>query len=58
MARVHDRFGLGVVVRLVRGEADPRLTRAGLTRVPTFGALREHSEEWLLRLLRRCLAAG
>jgi ATP-dependent DNA helicase RecQ len=58
VARVHERFGLGMVVRLVRGQADPRLTRAGLTHVPTFGNLREHSEEWVLRLLRRCVAAG
>jgi ATP-dependent DNA helicase RecQ len=58
VARVHDRFGLGMVVKLVRGEPEPRLERAGLTRVPTFGNLREHAEEWLLRLLRRCVAAG
>jgi ATP-dependent DNA helicase RecQ len=58
VARLHDRFGLGMVVRLVRGETDPRLERAGLTHVPTFGNLREHSEGWLLRLLRRCVAAG
>jgi ATP-dependent DNA helicase RecQ len=58
VARLHDRFGLGMVVKLVRGEAEPRLERAGLTRVPTFGNLREHAEEWLLRLLRRCIAAG
>jgi ATP-dependent DNA helicase RecQ len=58
VARVHDRFGLGMVVKLLRGEAEPRLERAGLTRVPTFGNLSEHSEDWLLRLLRRCVAAG
>jgi ATP-dependent DNA helicase RecQ len=58
VARLHDRFGLGMVVKLIRGEADERLARAGLTRVPTFGNLREHSDEWLLRLLRRCVAAG
>jgi ATP-dependent DNA helicase RecQ len=58
VARLHERFGLGMVVRLVRGQEDPRLERAGLTRVPTFGNLREHSEEWLLRMLRRCVAAG
>jgi ATP-dependent DNA helicase RecQ len=58
VARIHDRFGLGMVVKLVRGEPEPRLERAGLTRVPTFGNLREHAEEWLLRLLRRCVAAG
>jgi ATP-dependent DNA helicase RecQ len=58
VARVHGRFGLGMVVKMVRGEQDPRLERAGLTGVPTFGNLREHSGEWLLRLLRRCVAAG
>jgi ATP-dependent DNA helicase RecQ len=58
VARVHDRFGLGMAIKLVRGEPDERLERAGLTRVPTFGNLREHAEPWLLRLLRRCAAAG
>ena len=58
VARLHDRFGLGMVVKLIRGEPDDRLERAGFTRVQTFGNLREHSEEWLLRLLRRCVAVG
>jgi ATP-dependent DNA helicase RecQ len=58
VARVHGRFGLGMVVKLVRGEADPRLERSGLTSVPTFGNLKEHAEEWLLRVLRRCVSAG
>src|SRR5207249_8147154 len=38
--------------------ADPRLERAGLDRISTFGCLREHSEPWLLRVLRRCVTAG
>ncbi len=58
VARVHDRFGMGVAVQLLRGEGDERLSRAGLDRTTTFGVLREHSEEWLLRLLRRCVTAG
>jgi len=58
VARVHRRFGLQAAVRLLRGEADPRLARAGLDRTPTYGALREHPEPWLLRLLRRCVTAG
>ena len=33
-------------------------TRSGLDRTPTFGALRERSEAWLMRLLRRCVTAG
>ena len=58
VARVHDRFGLQTVVKLIQGEADERLERAGLTRVPTFGNLREHAAPWLLALLRRCVSAG
>ncbi len=58
VARVHDRFGLQTVVKLVHGEADERLERAGLTRIPTFGNLKEHSAPWLLALLRRCVSAG
>jgi ATP-dependent DNA helicase RecQ len=58
VARLHDRFGLGMVVKLIPGDADERLERGGLTQVQTFGNLREHSEEWLLKLLRRCVSAG
>jgi ATP-dependent DNA helicase RecQ len=58
VARVHQRFGLGAAVRLLRGAPDDRLSRAGLDRTPTFGVLRERSEEWLTRLLRRCVTAG
>jgi ATP-dependent DNA helicase RecQ len=58
VARVHNRFGLQAAVKLLRGEADPRLARAGLDRIPTFGVLRAQPEAWLLRLLRRCVTAG
>ena len=58
VARVHARFGLAAAVKLLKGAADPRLQRAGLERTPTFGTLADHAEEWLLRLLRRCVTAG
>jgi ATP-dependent DNA helicase RecQ len=58
VARVHGRFGMMAAVRLLRGTADERLTRAGLDRTTTFGALCEHAEDWLLRLLRRFVTAG
>jgi ATP-dependent DNA helicase RecQ len=58
VARVHERFGLKAAVNLLRAAPDPRLTRAGLDRTPTWGALRERPEEWLTRLLRRCVTAG
>ena len=58
VARVHTRFGLAAAVKLLKGAADPRLQRARLHDTPTFGCLAEHAEEWLLRLLRRCVTAG
>jgi len=58
VARVHSRFGLQTAVALVHGDPDERLQRVGLTATPTFGNLREHSVEWLTRLLRRCVTAG
>jgi ATP-dependent DNA helicase RecQ len=58
VARVHGRFGMNAAVQLVRGVADERLVRSGLDQATTFGVLREHSEEWLLRLLRRLVTAG
>ena len=58
VARVHARFGLAAAVKLLKGAPDARLQRAGLERTPTFGTLADFAEEWLLRLLRRCVTAG
>jgi len=58
VARVDRRYGMGAAVKLLAGLPDPRLTRAGLDRTPTFGALREHPEPWLTQLIRRCVTAG
>ncbi len=58
VARIHGRFGLTAAVKLLRGATDERLTRTGLDETPTFGALSAESEEWLQRLLRRCVTAG
>ena len=58
IARIHGRFGLTAAVQLLGGKNDPRLERAGLDQVTTFGVLREHGEKWILALLRRCVTAG
>ncbi len=58
VARVHGRFGMTAAVQLVRGVADDRLERSGLDQTTTFGTLRECSDEWLMRLLRRLVTAG
>jgi ATP-dependent DNA helicase RecQ len=58
VARVHGRFGLSAAVKLLRGAKDERLERTGLDRVRTFGILRNETEDWLTRLLRRLVTAG
>jgi len=58
VARVHGRFGLLAAAKLLRGAEDPRLSASGLSETKTFGALADRSEEWLTRLLRRCVTAG
>jgi ATP-dependent DNA helicase RecQ len=58
VARVHGRFGMEAAVRLLHGTPDDRLARSGLDQTPTFGSLREHAPEWILKLLRRCVTAG
>jgi ATP-dependent DNA helicase RecQ len=58
VARVHGRFGLQAAAKLLRGASDPRLAAAGLEATKTFGVLSDRSENWLTRLLRRCVTAG
>ncbi len=58
VARVHGRFGLVTAAKLLCGGEDERLVRMGLDRTQTFGALKGHAEEWVVRLLRRCVTAG
>ena len=58
VARIHGRYGLTAAVQLLLGAEDPRLLRAGLHETRTFGALKDRSEDWLMRLLRRCVTPG
>jgi ATP-dependent DNA helicase RecQ len=58
VARVHGKFGLGLAVKLLRGNKDDRLARNRLDQVSTFGILKDHSEAWVTKLVRRCVTAG
>lgn len=58
IARVHGRYGLTAAAKLLKGNKDPRIERAGLENTRTHGALSEHSEAWITKLLRRCVTAG
>ncbi|MHC5211901.1 MAG: HRDC domain-containing protein, partial [Planctomycetota bacterium] len=58
VARVSGRFGAGLAAKLLKGAPDDRLARTGLDGTSTFGVLSERSEEWVARLIRRCVSAG
>ena len=58
VARVHGKYGLGAAVALLRGQKDPRLERMALQTSTTYGVLSQFTEDWLTRLLRRCITAG
>jgi ATP-dependent DNA helicase RecQ len=58
VARIRGRYGIQLAAKLLRGSADERLARSELDRTPTFGCLRERSDDWVLALLRRCVSAG
>lgn len=58
VARVSGRFGMRAAVNLLRGVSDDRLARTGLDDTKTFGILKEHSDEWLTRVITRCVTAG
>jgi len=58
VARVHGRFGIQTAAKLLVGSGDERLQFSGLHNTPTFGILKEYPEEWLNRLLLRCVTAG
>lgn len=58
VARVHGRFGLTLAAKLLCGASDPKLRNAGFDGVSTFGVLRERPEDWVVKLLRRCVTAG
>ncbi|MHB0866658.1 MAG: RecQ family ATP-dependent DNA helicase [Thermoleophilia bacterium] len=59
VARVQGRFGIQVAAGLLRGDTgDERLDWSGLSQTLTFGSLAERSQDWLLKLLRRCVTAG
>ncbi|MBK36013.1 MAG: recombinase RecQ [Gemmatimonadetes bacterium] len=58
VARVHGRFGIQVAAKLLGGVDDDRLDWSKLNATPTFGTLADHSEDWILRLLRRCVTVG
>ena len=55
---VDGRLGMKATVKLLRGDADDRLTRYGLDRRGEFGTLSTYPEPWLSQVVQRCVTAG
>ena len=58
VARANGRAGTQAIAEMLRGVVTPRTERFGFTRLSTFGLLKDHSQEWVLAVLRGLLAAG
>ncbi|MCI0460402.1 MAG: RecQ family ATP-dependent DNA helicase, partial [Gemmataceae bacterium] len=55
VARVRERFGIGHVIKVLRGRDDERVKKFGHNQLPTFGILRQQKEvdlrDWIYQLL-------
>ncbi len=55
VARVQERFGVGHVVAVLRGEESDKISRYGHDKLSTYGLLKEHSQasvrDWTFQLI-------
>jgi ATP-dependent DNA helicase RecQ len=55
VARVQERFGIGHVISVLRGETNDKVTRFGHERLSTYGLLRDRSKpdirDWIYQLI-------
>ncbi len=58
IARANQRGGVQAIAEMLRGADTARTQRFGFTRLSTYGLLRDHSQEWVVALMRGLLAAG
>ena len=58
IARLHGKFGVGVVAEVLVGSDSERTQRWGLTTLSTFGLLKTHSSKRIIAMLHRLMEAG
>jgi ATP-dependent DNA helicase RecQ len=58
VARLHGRFGVGVVAEVLAGSENEKLQRWGMHQLSTFGLLRAHSVKRIIAMLHRLMEAG
>jgi ATP-dependent DNA helicase RecQ len=61
VARVHERFGAGHVISILRGESNDKITRFGHEHLSTYGLLRDRSKadirDWIYQLISQKVLA-
>jgi ATP-dependent DNA helicase RecQ len=58
VARLHGKFGVGVVAEVLAGAQTERTQRWGFDRLTVFGLLRQHSAKRIVAMLHRLMEAG
>ncbi len=58
VARANRRAGLRAVVDMLHGDVSAKQKQFGFVGLSTHGLFKDRDPEWILKLLRRCLAAG
>jgi ATP-dependent DNA helicase RecQ len=58
VARLHGKFGIGVVAEVLAGSQSERTMRWGFDRLTVFGLLRAHSSKRIVSMLHRMMEAG
>jgi ATP-dependent DNA helicase RecQ len=58
VARLHGKFGVGVVAEVLAGSASEKTGRWGFEQLTVFGLLRAHSIKRIIAMLHRLMEAG
>lgn len=58
VARMNQRFGIKMVIDVLRGSKNERIQRLGMDRLSTYGLLADSSEKYLRAVINALLAEG
>ncbi|WP_240511818.1 DNA helicase RecQ [Paludifilum halophilum] len=56
--RMRERFGVSLIAKVLKGSADKRVRELGLTRLPTYGLLKEQTSKEITNRIHRLIADG
>ncbi len=56
--RMHQKFGIGITVNVLRGSTDERIMSLGFDKLSTFGIMKESSVKDIRQMVQRLIALG